>query len=199
VPPVLGVAVWLRTHCLSTPTPLGSHCSAHLSTPRSIFFFSCCISKNNVFSRYFFAGIPVMLNDLSMDDSLRVHLGFEDYILFQPVESTVAGRSLLIFDNFAVGKIIGGTANVLQVQVFTRMTSEVCLQYSLPPVTTAAYPTASFANMIEVVDCQDSYVNVARSAIHDIAHIMPLPEVESGLFHSLPQKVSQYKCTMGKV
>jgi hypothetical protein len=184
--------------------PLGSHCSAHLSTLRSIFFFSCCISKSNlpyynVFRRYFFAGVPVMLSDLSMDDSLRVHLGFEDYILFQPIESTVAGRPLLIFDNFAVGKIIGGTANVLQVQVFTRMTSEDCLQYSLPPVTTAAYPTASFANMIEVVDCQDSYVNVARSAIHDIAHIMPLPEVESGLFHSLPQKVSQYKCTMGKV
>jgi hypothetical protein len=124
-----------------------------------------------------------MLSDLSMDDSLRVHLGFEDYILFQPVKLTVAGRPSLIFDNVAVGKIIGGTANVLQVQVFTQMTSEICLQYSLPSVTTAAYPMASLANMIEVVDCQDSYVNVARSAIHDIAHIMALPEVESGLFH----------------
>jgi hypothetical protein len=122
-----------------------------------------------------------MLTD-SMDNSLRDHLGFEDYILFQPIESTVAGRPLLIVDNFAVGKIIGGTANVLQVQVFTRMTSEVCLQYSLPPVTTAAHPTASLANMIEVV-CQDFFVNMARSAIHDIAHVMPLSEVESGLFH----------------
>jgi hypothetical protein len=55
-----------------------------------------------------------MLTD-SMDNSLRDHLGFEDYILFQPIESTVAGRPLLIVDNFAVGKIIGGTANVLQV------------------------------------------------------------------------------------
>jgi len=60
-----------------------------------------------------------------MDDSLRDHVGIEDHILFEPVESTVAGRPLLVLDKYAVGKIIGGTGPVLQVIVFTRMSSDI--------------------------------------------------------------------------
>jgi hypothetical protein len=73
----------------------------------------------------------------------------------------------LIFDNFAVRKIVGGTADRLQVQVFNRMTSNILLQYSLPPVTTASYPTASLGNTIEVLG-QDCCINIARSAVHDM-------------------------------
>jgi hypothetical protein len=36
--------------------------------------------------------------------------------------------------------------------------------------------------MVEVVG-QECCVNVARSAIHDIVYVLPLSEVESGLFH----------------
>jgi hypothetical protein len=50
-----------------------------------------------------------------MEDSLRVHLGCEYHTLFQPAESTVAGQPLFIFESFGVGKIIGGSANILQV------------------------------------------------------------------------------------
>jgi hypothetical protein len=117
-----------------------------------------------------------------MDDNLRVHVGFEDHILFQPVESTVVGRPLVIVDNLAVGRIVGGTGNVLQVQVFTRLTSEIVRQYSLPPITTALYPTASLAHMIEVVQV-DCCISVLRPSIYDVAYVMPLAEVESGLFN----------------
>jgi len=72
-----------------------------------------------------------------MDNNLRVHVGFEDNILFRPVETTVAGRPLVIVDDLAVGKIVGGGGNILQVAVFTRTTSEILLQYLLPPITTA--------------------------------------------------------------
>jgi hypothetical protein len=108
-----------------------------------------------------------------MDDSSSIHLVFEDHIIFQPIEPIVAVKPLLILDNFAVRKITGGTANILQVQAFTRMTLEFLLQYSLPLITTAAHPrVASLGNKIEVV-CQDPCVNVARSAIYDIAYVIP--------------------------
>jgi hypothetical protein len=116
-----------------------------------------------------------------MDPSLRVFLGYDDHILFQPAEATVAGQPLLVFNNFGIRKIVGGTANILQVQVFTRMTSEILLRYSLPPFTMASYPIASLGHMIKVLG-QDCCVNVERSAIHDIAYVMPLSEVKSGLF-----------------
>ncbi|MFN9978296.1 MAG: hypothetical protein ACK53Y_00200, partial [bacterium] len=117
-----------------------------------------------------------------MDNNLRVHVGFEDHILFRPVETTVAGRPLVIVDDLAVGKIVGGGGNILQVAVFTRMTSEILLQYSLPPITTALYPTASLAHMIEVVlvDCS---VSILRPSVYDVAYVVPLSEVESGLFN----------------
>jgi hypothetical protein len=54
--------------------------------------------------------------------------------------------------------------------------------YSLPPITIAAYPVASQAHMLEVVS-QDISVNVERASIFDIAHVVPLLEVESGLFN----------------
>jgi hypothetical protein len=117
-----------------------------------------------------------------MDNNLRVHVGFEDNILFRPVETTVAGRPLVIVDDLAVGKIVGGGGNILQVAVFTRTTSEILLQYLLPPITTALYPTASLAHMIEVVlvDCS---VSILRPSVYDVAYVVPLSEVESGLFN----------------
>ena len=45
-----------------------------------------------------------------MDDSLRDHLEFEDHIFFQPAESMVVGKPLLMHDIFSIGKIISGTA-----------------------------------------------------------------------------------------
>lgn len=117
-----------------------------------------------------------------MDENLCVHIGFEDHILCRPAESTVAGRPLVIVENLAVGRIVGGGGNVLQVQVYTWMTSEILLQYSLPPITTALYPTASLTHMIEVVQV-DCCINILRPSIFDVAYVMPLSEVESGLFN----------------
>jgi hypothetical protein len=41
---------------------------------------------------------------------------------------------------------------------------------------------AAQAHMLKLI-CQDTYVEVERSEVYDIAFIIPLSEVESGLFH----------------
>jgi len=47
---------------------------------------------------------------------------------------------------------------------------------------TATFAVASQGHMEEVV-AQDIFVDVMHSAIIDIAYVVPLPELESGLFH----------------
>ncbi len=95
---------------------------------------------------------------------MRVHIGFEDYILFQPVSSMEVLHR--VRKGLVVGKIVActGSANTFQVQVFHPITSQFLQMYSLPPITIAAYPMASQAHMLEVVS-QDISVNVERASI----------------------------------
>jgi hypothetical protein len=48
-------------------------------------------------------------------------------------------------------------------------------------ITTAAYPMASQANMVELISQDDITIDVEKSGVFDIAHVVPLLEVESGL------------------
>lgn len=122
------------------------------------------------------------LSHPQMEENLRLHIGFEDHILFRPTSSMELLHT--VREGLVVGKIIAcaGCANTFQVRVFHPMTSEFLQLYSLPPITTAQFPMASQAHMLEVVS-QDIAINVARASVCDIAHVVPLLEVESGLYN----------------
>jgi len=62
------------------------------------------------------------------------------------------------------------------------MCSAYLQQFSLPLISSESFPMASQSHMIEVVG-QDTYVEVERAEVHDIAFILPIFEVESGWFH----------------
>jgi hypothetical protein len=115
-----------------------------------------------------------------MDDDLRIHVGLEDHILFQP--SRIMQRLQTVKDGLVVGIIIGSSGTTFQVRVFYPMTSECLQNFSLPPITAAEYPLASQSHMVEIV-LQETIVSVERSRIFDIAFVLPLHEAESGLFH----------------
>jgi hypothetical protein len=115
-----------------------------------------------------------------MDVRLLAHIGLEDQILFRPM--TLMPRCQTIGEGYCVGIIIGYDGNLFQVRVLYPMTSECLKRFSLPPISTAAYPLASASNMVELV-LQDTVVSVDRSNVVDIAFVLPLFEVESGLFH----------------
>lgn len=113
-----------------------------------------------------------------MDEILRASVGIGDHILFQSSLSIHFIRSGLI-----VGKIVScPSAEEVVVQVFNPMTSQFLQSYVLPPITRATFSMASQACMQEVV-AQDSYIRIGRADIMDIAFVVPLDEVECGLFN----------------
>jgi hypothetical protein len=115
-----------------------------------------------------------------MDENLRLHVGIDDYILFRPSNTMHSLRR--VRDDVVVGRIVGSTSDAVEVSVFETMTSVLLQHYSLPPVTSAVFPMASQSCMLEVV-AQEARVSVARSNICDVAFVIPIYEVESGLFH----------------
>jgi hypothetical protein len=115
-----------------------------------------------------------------MDENLRLHVGCDDNILFRPTSSMQ--RLQTARDDLAVGRIVGSTSDAVEVVVFETIKSSFLQQFALPPVTADDFPVASQSRMLEVVR-KDTRISVARSSIHDIAFIIPVSEVESGLFH----------------
>lgn len=71
----------------------------------------------------------------------------------------------------------------MDVIVFKRMSSDISQQHSLPPVTATEYPMAHHGNMVEVIASMSDLVSVPRASILDIVFIVPMKEVESGMFH----------------
>jgi hypothetical protein len=81
-----------------------------------------------------------------------------------------------------LGEVIGsGPEDRVVIRLFKRMDSATSRRFFIRPVTVEDCPLASQDGMIEVYQSSDE-INLVRSAILDIAFIVPLEEVESGLF-----------------
>jgi hypothetical protein len=115
-----------------------------------------------------------------MDDHWRAHVGSDDYILFRPSKSL--SRLHAARDGLFVGNITRLVGDRFVVWFFFSMCSAYLKQFSLPPITSDSFPMASQSHMIELVG-QDTYVEVERAEVHDIAFVLPIFEVESGRFH----------------
>ncbi len=119
-----------------------------------------------------------MVFSSAMADMFCVSIGPEDHIIFQ---SSLAVH--FIRDGVAVGKIVScSCAETVLVKIYHPMKSQILQHYSLPPITKAEFAMASQGHMQEVV-AQDTVVNVTKAAIIDIAYVVPLAELESGLFN----------------
>jgi len=81
------------------------------------------------------------------------------------------------------------------------MCSAYFQQFSLPPITSDSFPMASQSHMIKLVG-QDTYVEVERAEVRDIAFVLPIFEVESGWFNmsgSYNSFFTRYLITNGAV
>jgi len=90
--------------------------------------------------------------------------------------------SFVIHGETRLGMVVEENGPELWVVHFQRVTAEITRQYSLAPITAAQYPMAYNGNMVEVIGCAADKVLVSRSSIIDVAFILPLGEVESGMF-----------------
>jgi hypothetical protein len=106
-----------------------------------------------------------------MDSYLANHVGVGDATRF-----ILNGQESRIY-----GSIYRATADSVDVVVYTTMSSAILQQFLLLPVQADVYPMASQSCMVELIATEERR-NVPRSNILDVIFILPVAEVESGLF-----------------
>jgi hypothetical protein len=82
-----------------------------------------------------------------------------------------------------LGIVIDESFENVEVLIFEKVTSEISKQHSLKPVTAAVYPMAYHGQMQEVICKTTDTLSVPQRSIVDIVFIIPITEVESGMFH----------------
>jgi hypothetical protein len=106
-----------------------------------------------------------------LDVDIKSNISKFDCIIF----NASSGRSM--------GMVIEGYLDNVDVIICKRMSSEVSQQHALSPITATEYPMAHHGNMVEVYASMSDWVSVPRASILDIVFIVPINEVESGMFH----------------
>ncbi len=114
-------------------------------------------------------------------------------ILMQNPHAIIALRTYLSLDDGiilkhnnndrAIGKIVKSHGDdKVSACLFSQVSSEILNHHSLSAVTDAEAPFALKSGMVEVIQTP-TIIKIPRSSIVDLAFIVPLVEVESGLFH----------------
>lgn len=91
-----------------------------------------------------------------------------------------------------LGRIVEDRVESLVVLLYNMVTSEISRQHSLKPLTAIDYPMAYHGNMLEVLESITDRVSISRQSIIDIVFIVPIMEVESGVFHIAGSKVTYF-------
>jgi len=123
---------------------------------------------------------------LSFDLKLQLH---PEYVMADgrngtQVLSSVEDSAVFMHDNVSIigRKVKVHGSNKESVAIFKNVTPEMLLHYSLPTITVGTSSLAMKSSMAKLFHTTEVW-KIYRSAITDLAFIIPLYEVESGLFH----------------
>ena len=104
-------------------------------------------------------------------DELRSNASIDDAVIFKGDHDSLIGKIFEINSN-----------NSITVILFLQMSAELLIRHSLPSITNSESPVATKSGMVEVF-LSGTRLVIDRASIIDIAFIVPLHEVEGGLFH----------------
>ena len=104
-------------------------------------------------------------------DELRSNASIDDAVIFKGDHDSLIGKIFEINSN-----------NNITVILLLQMSAELLIRHSLPSKTNSESPVATKSGMVEVFLSATRLV-IDRASIIDIAFIVPLHEVEGGLFH----------------
>ena len=102
------------------------------------------------------------------------------------IQSKIGVNDCIAFESqygIRLGMVIDESSEDVEVLIFEKVTSDISKQHSLQPVAAADYPMAYHGHMQEVVGKITDTLSVPRRSIVDIVFILPITEVESGMFH----------------
>ncbi len=106
-----------------------------------------------------------------LDAAIQCKIGTIDCIAFQ---SSCGVR---------LGMVVDDGLDTVDVIICKRVTSEISRWYALSPITAVDFPMAYHGNMVEVLANMADKISVPQPSIIDIVFIVPIKEVESGMFH----------------
>lgn len=101
------------------------------------------------------------------------------------IQNNVQVGDYIIFSSYVtngMGEIVWASAAKVRVKLVKEMDSLILQQFNLPPVSQENFPLASQDGLVEVYQTQEE-VHVERSKIEDVAFIVPIQEIESGMFY----------------
>jgi hypothetical protein len=110
-----------------------------------------------------------------MIEDLRSSIQVGDYIKF--LCNNASNNS-----NFSLGEVIHCNTQSVKVKLFHPMDSATLQRFTLQPISPTEYPLAFQDQMLEVYK-SSTEMYVERSFITDIAFVVPMAEVESGMFY----------------
>jgi hypothetical protein len=99
-----------------------------------------------------------------------VQLG--DYVISSPLSRNVIG----------LGKITNAEISHVKLKLFKVMESDILQRHKITPIGSTDYTVAAQDGMVEVYQTSEE-VYVERAKIQDIAFILSVEEIESGMFH----------------
>lgn len=105
-----------------------------------------------------------------MQAAIYSHVSIGDYVRFFST------------DNLSLGEIIHCGTEQVRVKLFRLMTSEILQRFKLRAINSTDYPLASQDNISEVYQTSEEII-IDRPVIMDVAFIVPILEVESGMFY----------------
>ena len=106
--------------------------------------------------------------------------------MFHAIRCCVQPGDFVMFDvssnRIGVGEITDATIDKVKLKLFKPMDSETVKNYMIKPISATDYSVAAQDGMVELYQTTQE-IYVLRSKIKDIAFILSVDEVESGMFH----------------
>ncbi len=114
-----------------------------------------------------------------MIEALQSSVQVGDYVIFS--SNGAHNNNSNTMNHQILGEIIHSNTQTVKVQLLHLMDSEILQKFNLRPINPTDYPLAFSDRMLEVYKTSQQ-IFVERCNIQDLAFVIPIQEVESGLF-----------------
>lgn len=111
------------------------------------------------------------------------------------IQNKIGVNDCIAFDSrqgLRLGMVVNDSFENVEVLLFEKVTSDISKQNSFQPLSAIDYPMAYHGHMQEVFGRVTNNLSVPRRSIVDIIFILPITEVESGMFHIAGSKVAYF-------
>jgi hypothetical protein len=110
-----------------------------------------------------------------MEEAIRRSITAGDFLRLKGSTPSTTPDAVIV-------EVLSAAEETVYCRIYTPMTGEILNQFSLQPIMASLFPVAGQSNIVELVGTVHT-ISAQRSDIIDIAYIVPIQELESGMVH----------------